>query len=1729
MTDKSAYFEKPYRYNHKIDEKIIIDIFNIVGNLNINDLKIKMMVEQIPYNIVDNQGNTLYHKVLMDDDLLKTENQRLQMIKFLYNENCNPDAPNNMNITPFHLACMKQYESIIDFFIDINININYKDSYGNTPLHKLLVGNIKLEEKTNIGKLFPSPPKTQDLIKYDNIKELKQNIWNDIKNSKFIKSIDETLKFNIDLLDNTTDIETLKLYIDKLVFNNLDMTKHDKVAKLTEITNIGVNKFKTNIEKQWGNFANISEIELHKTTPNSYPKNDPSDISILKFRNYKKYLFDKITSSIEQLIEIFNNKLVFEDINVNLIYQDLFQEFIDNNKDDIINNGSKLDVILINDDLNFKNKYEEFNNIFSTNITYDFADNIIDLKNKIFIGGNRQIIIKNDFKYDNDIFKKNPDQIISSFLYTLVLPITDAIKFDTEYDLYNLDDPDINNLYNNIIEFIYKIINNDDVNKDINIITDNIDNYNLINFYPVRDLLLRSNINLNTIEYYEKIKYIYYLMNLFLVCKNKQENKLTDTVIIMNIHCILFIAGMINNKTDDLIYSIEQCCKPLLLNIICDDNKYGFISTSSSLSEYHQSYSILICYIYALFSNEEFNFIVDNIINTNIDVTNVNIDEELTKVINSLNIVQSLNQILLEVIELFNNRSSSKKLVKMIIEYYNELEQGPQSLHVADLIAIIRDFNNVKPSNLLNRLKNLLIKTYDFKDVDKNIFIDNINININDDFYSLINDNEYAETMKLINEYSLPSRANYYIYLDNKRYDDFCSYKFIESYYLGLNFMGVVPYINPINEITVDNGGSPETITTTVNLFNFNLDSLNYDNNFINEINPRPTTIFTVAYIFNDYFMKMGNMINKCFDILRLVFNYFKQSTSSTKYMIAIINLYPILLNLLNNCKLIDKYKTDIINKYSEQFNYINSKTGIDIENTINKFNYSKFSIKHFENIINNINGLIFILYYVSDKYYDSDDEQKVKIPKLLYYSLGSKPLIAFDSDDKIDITLPETVTEGKITDTEKFDNMRKDIQINVFFENVIKNNLFLYKNVLYDDYIISRKQKLPPSINELFYEFYKINIIKTIIQKLDEDEYDDNLSEDELDSLDDKDKDIIIERKLIEKKILNIPDNLNYKIKRIQLKYIKAKIIEELLKVYFKNRVIKYANKKYELHFLENIKSSQDINIQQMFKYNELKYGFDNEDRYNEYKEIINIDNNNLKFFYEFTNPKSIEKQFYLYPDNYFSTNRLNNKLVVLIKKDILNMLLEGGCNILEHNNERISPLNMIIKNYYYDCIDIIKSHVDLRIIDKDYSPYNYLLSSYKLHLENYNNFYYNQYNDIVQIIQANENFYNNIPKYLETSFKIIKYITEQYLTENMPNTDNFNKIGYTFDICPFLRAINNNDVRLLKDDVTLIISELFDKFKKIKDNIQIKINILEADKKVLNDSNRNSKLIDNKISKLKQELELYDIKQSNSSPYENITISKIDEKDIITRYKNIMNNTENLSYLNGWEQFLNREEKNTTSLPIKLINFQITNMINNTSNNFNENLQLILPFYKKNYDIIKDYFERQRYINKNDVVKFVYELLLHLTKTFICSSIETVIKKVLFEYISQIEISPVEFILAKVDYIFDPVKEHLYNIIPEIFVSNSVNIYTQIDDSLNKEIQTVSMILNNLLDLLKSSSPIEIDEYTINLLKNNFVMYFDTIVWKTINNWNVVIENIFMFHINQYRILECINKLLN
>jgi hypothetical protein len=237
----------------------------------------------------------------------------------------------------------------------------------------------------------------------------------------------------------------------------------------------------------------------------------------------------------------------------------------------------------------------------------------------------------------------------------------------------------------------------------------------------------------------------------------------------------------------------------------------------------------------------------------------------------------------------------------------------------------------------------------------------------------------------------------------------------------------------------------------------------------------------------------------------------------------------------------------------------------------------------------------------------------------------------------------------------------------------------------------------------------------------------------------------------------------------------------------------------------------------------------------------------------------------------------------------------------------------------------------------------------------------------------------------------------------------------------------------------------------------------------------------------------------------------------------------------MDGWRQFVNKNDiKNIDRIPSYLIKYQKEKLIDINLTMFKPDIEIMHNFYSHNYNIIKTYFENPRYINGepgepgNKVLGFVYDLLVHLTKTFICSNIESIIKKILYEYIISIQKIPIENILQQINLMVAEIRTPLYNSIPQKFVRNSVNIYNDIDDEYSNPVETVSDILNNLIDLLKVSSYIEINDYTINILKNNVVQYFDTITFKLINNWNVVIENILLYHINHYRIIECMKTIL-
>jgi hypothetical protein len=68
------------------------------------------LVNNIPLGIQLPNGNNLIHQVLLNNDKLKTEFNKLNVIKFLVQNEVNPDEPNRDNQTPIHIACQKQYK-----------------------------------------------------------------------------------------------------------------------------------------------------------------------------------------------------------------------------------------------------------------------------------------------------------------------------------------------------------------------------------------------------------------------------------------------------------------------------------------------------------------------------------------------------------------------------------------------------------------------------------------------------------------------------------------------------------------------------------------------------------------------------------------------------------------------------------------------------------------------------------------------------------------------------------------------------------------------------------------------------------------------------------------------------------------------------------------------------------------------------------------------------------------------------------------------------------------------------------------------------------------------------------------------------------------------------------------------------------------------------------------------------------------------------------------------------------------------------------------------------------------------------------------------------------------------------------------------------------------------------------------------------------------------------------
>ena len=1747
-------FDKPYVPNITIDNKLIVDAFLIAGNMNVSELGQFMMINMIPYSIVDMSGNTLIHKVISEVDITKTEYQRLIMIKFLYNENVNPDAPNNINLTPLHFACIKQYKDIINFLLSIKVDVNYKDNFGNTPLHRLMTGNIIPETNRTQGNIIPASKKI-DTQMVDLWKQERSQIWEKIKISSFITTIDKTLQSSIGSEDEEKNV--VKDFQERYIAMNLDLTKQDDIKKAKDLKGASMNRFKEIIEHKWNKFSNNSDITIHNTETYSYPPNLPNKLSVIKNADGKQNIISNIKTSISQIND--NANITGNEIDVNLINRTLMHQFL-------IDNFNIIEITHAFDLNNFnllKSQYEKYNEQFRIKNTIDFSDDIIDIDNKTFMGGNHLMTL---LYIDNALLLdiiRDDTYIIEKLLYCMVIPPHDAVNFVGNYDLAgNYNDL----LIQLLVTYINDTLSIEDSNNFIAQIARNqmwlIINNNLSKHFSN---MLKYNKIIWLQSFLNKFNCNMALYNEIMGAAGNIEDVENITNMVGSIHetILYLISGMIHNKTN-LKLSISYAMRPKYIKHFCDPINDIYTGFAQQNAVGLRSASIISALVYLIMSPENVNVIVNNI------QGNLFNRDDIINHIKTFLIDNDLKQIILDTFNLINNDAIPRidnlnevqSLCFKIKNYCDMAEQPPRLQEVLNIIEIIQ----------IQKKTDYIIDIYDkirgmYKDFNftilanihtnipgfHNIFTNEAVITTNIKKHNLIFGSE-AFNYWLQSECCLPSEVNFFIVNKYKQFEDVPGTvvttirnrlnvaKYIESHMLGLEYTGIMAENIYIPTMDINN----DPIITPIQLYNninvdtpFNMARYNTFRNsdlVLNDLgqftilkdvnNTFPTCIINYIGRLLKNINNVQSMINDIITKVKFMFANFKIEGKSTTYATVIAYAYPYLVTYSKYLHRMSNIMKSIMPQYTEVFNYIHRTMRLyypdnrDVQYNFNHIlnNIDTFNLSNFEMNVNIINANLFLYYYMHGN-------NEVKIPKFIYHQLGNNPLLVFDKSDssvsfnKIEVSPNPPEKE----DIDVLDNkIGSDNKLIGSYQNIYNNTNYLKKEIYNKEYYASKNSKLPPSLRSILYQFYNYHVIETIK----------------------------ITNHVVNDKLVSLLQDINEDMIMVQKEYIKAKIIEELFQLYFKNKIEEYGNNIYNKLLGKNPRTVS-IEVEKIFGAVDFNISLNKPISDTILQQISDETQNKSKLLtslFQFTEMQPMKEQFYIYPEKYFETTMLKNKYRVNINNNIIENIMENGANIFNHNEDGNSAIVMMIKNKYYSGIQTVSNFIKI----DDYgnssngSPYNYMINTYKAHTAMYDdNFMESQYNEIVAIIQANDTYRHNILKYLDTSFKTVMYMTEHYLSEllyrlgdDFTHTHLINILGLVnkqIKDLPDQKTTNYNNelghtIFVPKEDYGIAANTMIREMRKQYYENRIKLEKYENENELLRQAginiNMNDKITNLKTKQvnIKRHIELLKKITRNMKTQHSNTLQN--NPKIIQRYENTltgMNGNVNC-YMEGWKQYIEEwkqyiEKKRFTceNMPSN-INIYERNMTDYTK------LNILKQYYGHINNIIKDYFEQPRYLDVNKPLHFVNDMLVHLTKTFICSNIKNIIKRILFEYILETNKTDVTNALELIDYMIDPINDYLFNSVPNIFVRNSVGIFKNYTDEMENINMTVAETLNILLDLLATSSPIKIDSYVLNIMKNNVNQYFDTIVYKIINNWAVVVENMFIYNINQYRNILCL-----
>lgn len=1685
-------FDKPYHTVAKLSNNKISELFSLSDNMDSFELKNFSAIHKIPLSVSNNQGDNLIHKILKSTDESKNEILKLNLIKYLVSEGANPDQPNSDNNTPLHLACLQQHCNIIYYLLSIGANPNYRDDLGMTPLHYLLNGKIHLCPKSRILKRFIKFPKNYDIKLKKNQKKIKNLIWQYVKlyHNNTLNEFEQI----VDNIFNNLDIEnatnTFKNDLVKKIANDFNENNNQELF-LQQLIEPSISNVEQTVLNNFNNFQKSNKIIM--------PENDTDSVIV----SNENSSIEKIQENLQKINNLLKKIKLVTNIPVSLEKNNkYYRDHIDWKKLTLIGGPRTIDVDTDTNDIkNILNKekldeiIKELLNDFDEQSKNTIIDNIERMK-KNMIDKNvvatkiLNIIIKNncdDNNIDLDLDSISENYSINCKINIKQLTLISAIaNYTTDLKL------SINQVAKPII-FIKKLkpqIGGAKVKKKVDL-------------KELREKSKQnSNKNSNDKEDKKLLRAIY---------DNSGNVKINETE---------------TNETNEL--------KKWILNILYDDDKNNKINQE--------------------FTRDKLKEIINNFFDDN------NFKDYLNR---EINWYVTNNEI-----------DDTEELIRLIIKYYDNMKQKPLLQYVIDTVALLRIYKN-KPEKIIERLNNY----YDFSDDDIDDELDSVDNlcyyvlpsktgyylqteefkiknNLNEYTVKFTDEEKYKKESKFTIKYKEKEYKNtYFLYRDYDTYyikfktkdiynsndfdidvkimiddDDanqidgtiisknsqelFYKSKLKLSLYLGLNYIGNLLYnyneINTIYNSQKKNGDNIQMGGANYYTFqHFNDTPEDRNKLYIEKMN-------TILILRN----KIAKETKDLFDKLFQKNQNEEKSSSDDEETKEDTNEEDD-----NPFETIIKEKYPLLNKLTSLYNfYYNLIDEKSIKN--NKLPYDLNS--NFSEIVkclNNINNYNLLNYFINKNYliktwfqYELPDNNSLKISDFkLYFNDGGKKNLEGGGKGSVNF----------IDLFSYFDSLNK-LKKDIFHTNTKERNNNLTIN------------EIPNSLLYILNELVEYKILKICRNTVEKKE---NINFDG-----------IILNDLLEKIFEN--SNLNENILENSKKILIAKLIEEIIHDYLKNLIRNKSNDK-----IKKAIGDSNLNSDQLKDFIQKMVPLDNDNfSFSFNKTELNLDDinivNNLKGndedylinFYNISknpNPNNKKEKFVIYPNDYTNTFLQKEFYCLEINELALDKMIKkrASFNILDY--EENSPIHSLLKNYYSKSLETLKTNeIDFRyekILNNKISPILFMLNEYKNHtykflgvdkdcekeFKNYdvmNFFTKQQYDEIENMIFANDDFGNNLIRNLDISYILSLFYTQKYLSD---------------------KIFENDDLYLILNDYVIDIS-LSDKsetgFENNLDNIEI----------FKNDNN----LIKNQI------LNEY-INKTGATDEFIKTILNIEFAKTDTEYDNLKanwkKNINNGVYLDGIHKYL-KEDNNVEIEKYDIIFLKILEKENETikllnknknfSNSNLENLRNYYKIYKNISGIAKSYFENEKYLESNNVLKEFKEILVKLTQKILCYNIEMIIRKVLYSYF-QPNYEPDQIIL-NINYILKNEKktktekkkqegggdnkslnsnilDKLYNEVAEKFVMNSVDVFENEDDKDSFNYQSPDEILESFFDSLTENNIfIKKDNYVISILKNQVISYFNTIIQKTIENWLVVMENQLRFIINQERIIDCILKMM-